>query len=325
MNRSGCYFTIGSVCFSALSYFCILLVLFVFGVLLFLIFLSLKKQRTTPIERRIERYDDGGGNDRNQKFVVRFVISRYKEDVQWTCHFDQKLKYKHKDDDNDNISYEVWTYYKACAEDTEGSFDIDCGDGDGYGYDDNNNNNENPKIKRNLICLPNVGRCDHTYLYYIVNEYDRLPDLTIFLPGSGMDPVKREKVNYTIEKALRTKDTVIPGPPASLNNFKDFSLDKWKATNVQNMTSNPETYLLPAYPRPFGAWFQHHIGLHRLIRNIPYNGIFAVHKRHILQNPRSFYENILSTVDHHSNPEAGHYIERSWSAIFWPLPDSCVG
>jgi hypothetical protein len=264
-------------------------------------------------------YGEGcGGNDRKEEklgpFVVRFVISRYKEDVQWTCNFGHTLR-------KEDISYEIWTYYKACVENKKtienfrkDLFDIDCGE------EDKVNN-----IKRKLICLPNVGRCDHTYLFYIVNEYDRLPDLTIFLPGSGMDEPKKERVRYTIKKALRTRDTVIPGPPASFNDFQHFFLDEWKATNEKNRTSNPEIYLLPAYPRPFGAWFQHYIGLHRPIRNISFNGIFAVHKRHILQNPRSFYENILSTVDHHSNPEAGHYIERSWSAIFSPLPDSCIG
>ena len=31
------------------------------------------------------------------------------------------------------------------------------------------------------------------------------------------------------------------------------------------------------------------------------------------------YEKLLSAVERHSNPEVGHYIERSWAAIFHPL------
>jgi len=43
--------------------------------------------------------------------------------------------------------------------------------------------------------LPNVGRCDHTYIYHIVNNYDNLADVTIFLPGSCMDSHKRDFTN----------------------------------------------------------------------------------------------------------------------------------
>ena len=34
------------------------------------------------------------------------------------------------------------------------------------------------------INLPNVGRCDHTYLYHIVTNYNNLADNTVFFPGS---------------------------------------------------------------------------------------------------------------------------------------------
>ena len=34
-----------------------------------------------------------------------------------------------------------------------------------------------------IVNLPNIGKCDHTYLYHIVNNYDNLNDINVFFPG----------------------------------------------------------------------------------------------------------------------------------------------
>lgn len=252
-------------------------------------------------------------------FVIRFVVAKYKENVQWTCHLGHLATSQNimeSDDSNKSNppSFEIWTYHKGCPEEVdnenENTLDIVC--------------DTELKINRKLMCLPNVGRCDHTFLYYIVNEYDRLPDLSIFLPASSMDEHKKQKALYIIKNAISSRDTVLHGFPSSFEHIKNFQLDEWVATNTENKRYNPQSKLLPASPRPMGKWFEHHIGLDRPIPVFTYFSIFAVHKRHILQHPKSYYENILATVDHHHNPEAGHYIERSYSAIFWPYPQSCI-
>ena len=257
-------------------------------------------------------------------FVIRFVVAKYKENVQWTCHLghlghlatlqNNESNESNKSNESNPPSFEIWTYHKGCPEDVknenENFLDIVC--------------DSELKIRRKLMCLPNVGRCDHTFLYYIINEYDRLPDLSIFLPASSMDEHKKQKALYIIQNAISSRDTVLHGFPSSFEHIKDFQLDEWVATNTENQRHNPQSKLLPASPRPMGKWFEHHIGLDRPIPVFTYYSIFAVHKRHILQHPKSYYENILTTVDHHHNPEAGHYIERSYSAIFWPYPQSCI-
>lgn len=249
-------------------------------------------------------------------FVIRFVVAKYKENVQWTCHLATSQNIMESNDSNQSNppSFEIWTYHKGCPEEVdnenENTLDIVC--------------DTELKINRKLMCLPNVGRCDHTFLYYIVNEYDRLPDLSIFLPASSMDEHKKQKALYIIKNAISSRDTVLHGFPSSFEHIKNFQLDEWVATNTENKRYNPQSKLLPASPRPMGKWFEHHIGLDRPIPVFTYFSIFAVHKRHILQHPKSYYENILATVDHHHNPEAGHYIERSYSAIFWPYPQSCI-
>jgi hypothetical protein len=49
------------------------------------------------------------------------------------------------------------------------------------------------------------------------------------------------------------------------------------------------------------------------------SGVFSVDKRDIIQHNLDRYERLMSTVSLHSNPEAGHYIERSWGVIFYPF------
>lgn len=242
-----------------------------------------------------------------EPFRIRFVVARFKEDMTWTCELPPSM---FKNLPTNRPVFDLWTYNKGCNE-IEPILNVTC-------------DSKEIKMEKKSICLPNVGRCDHTFLYYIVTEYDHLPDISIFLPASSNDPHKQERKKQVITNAILSKDTVMVGPRYSLEECKDFSLDEWKATNIANQKYNPEIKLLPANPRPLGPWFEKYIGLDRPIRAFTYFGIFAVHRRHILQHPKSFYENILSTVDHHSNPEAGHYIERSWSAIFWPYPESCL-
>jgi len=253
---------------------------------------------------------------KSEPFRIRFVVARFKEDLKWTCNLpfslsnDERMNSRILNSPPLRPVFDLWTYNKGCS-DNEPPLKITC-------------DSEEIKMEKRTICLPNVGRCDHTFLYYIVTEYDDLPDLSIFLPASSNDPHKQERKKQVITHALLSRDTVMHGFRYSLEECQDFSLDEWKATNSSNQEHNPESKLLPASPRPFGAWFEKYIGFDRPIRAFTYFGIFAVHRRHILQHPKSFYENLLSTVDHHSNPEAGHYLERSWSAIFWPYPESCL-
>jgi hypothetical protein len=48
-----------------------------------------------------------------------------------------------------------------------------------------------PKWIKNQIKLRNIGREAHTYLTYIINNYDNLPDHTIFAQGNPFDHVSK--------------------------------------------------------------------------------------------------------------------------------------
>lgn len=176
-----------------------------------------------------------------------------------------------------------------------------------------------------VVDLPNVGRCDHTFLYHVIQNYDNLADVTCFLPGSCMDPHKKHKTLFVVDKAITSKNSVLHGNRC-INVQRDiygFIISHWAATNRENLKKNPESILLECPIRPFGAWYEHNFsGFMSTV--IAFFGIFAIHRDHILQHPKSHYEKLIKFVDHHSNPEAGHYMERSWHAVFGPMPNSCI-
>lgn len=180
-----------------------------------------------------------------------------------------------------------------------------------------------------VISLPNVGRCDHTYLHHIIHQYHDLAKVTIFLPGSaGMDS-KLEHAIHTVHLAQRTRDTVMltwhiaEQGKSLINDVHDFRLDHWEASNTINRSANPEKNLLKCPEQPFGTWFRKQLG-DTPIEAIVYRAMFAVSREHIQRHPVEFYQSFISYLDHHSNPEAGHYMERAWVSLFHPLPRACI-
>ena len=179
-----------------------------------------------------------------------------------------------------------------------------------------------------VIKLPNVGRESHTYLYHILQNYHSLADVTVFLPGSCMDDHKVEQTKALMRRVMDTADTAFQGSLMDDGQdvrtaLYDFELASYENRNPLNREANTEVNLLPSPIRPFGAWYDAMFPECEDVYIIPWGGIFAVAKRHILQHGKERYERLISMVDTHSNPEVGHYLERSWGAVFKPYPASC--
>ena len=172
-----------------------------------------------------------------------------------------------------------------------------------------------------IINLPNVGRCDHTYIYHIVNNYNNLAPITIFFPGSidGMEPKKQNAIKI-LRNIKKYKTAIFLGTKSEniKKQFNNFTLDNWSCSDSSNVKLNSESKLCPALIRPFGKWFQYHFG-DIVVKYWCIYGIFSMHKLDIIKHPIERYQKLLSAVARHSNPEVGHYIERSWAAIFHPL------
>lgn len=215
---------------------------------------------------------------------IEIVVARYNEDLKWT-----------KEYPFNQFKYTI--YNKG-----------------------NNNDFTKPALYRTFQ-LPNVGRCDHTYLYHIVSNYSSLAPITIFLPGSIQIYYKKAVAVKLINHILSLENAVFLGFETIINiqtKFKKFYLDEWSASDPNNRVNNDDSHLQPALLRPYGKWYKYFFG------NIPvkhycYMGIFSINKLDIIKHDISKYTQLLNSVSIHSNPEVGHYIERSWAAIFHPL------
>lgn len=64
-----------------------------------------------------------------------------------------------------------------------------------------------------VIPLTNVGRCDHTYLYHIIQQYHDLADVTIFLPAVFVTPfgsvlLRRQSQKREVHVICRISGTI---------------------------------------------------------------------------------------------------------------------
>lgn len=185
--------------------------------------------------------------------------------------------------------------------------------------------------RTHVMELPNVGRCDHTYLHHIVKNYDsKLADVTIFIVASALDDSvykKSAKLKVVLDTVSKSYTSAFPVvKPVPLKKLYNFSLVHYTATNKGNKTENPQSTLQLCPIRPFGKWYEHVFKAFKTPEQIHVNvnAIFAVDKMHIKNRPLSLYKKLLSYVDNHSNPEAGHYMERTWTSLFYPFPDYCL-
>lgn len=181
-----------------------------------------------------------------------------------------------------------------------------------------------PPARSHVTKLPNVGREGHTYLHHIIHNWDRLADVTVFLPGSSAtSSTKYNKARWVAESALATRNSAFPDQAmhSLVEQEGDLKVTAYKSSDQKNAARNPETSLAPSQHRPLRVWLQAH-GLPD-VDGATYHGIFAVSRAHIRRQPREFYEQLIRDLEGHSSPEAGHFLERSWLSVFHPVPPEC--
>lgn len=176
------------------------------------------------------------------------------------------------------------------------------------------------------IKLKNIGRCDHTYLYHIIHNYDNLADVTIFATGSTHAlSHKRNKFRFTLNKTLETRNSVFYAD--RYENVKEdlynFTMESYHASYSNNNIGVNSTKMIQANTRPFGKWYDEHFP-NLDIHAVTYSGVFSVSKEHIHQHDADEYIRLINDFPFHPNPEVGHYFERSWIAIFDPIPEECL-
>ena len=186
-------------------------------------------------------------------------------------------------------------------------------------YNKGPNDNFEKSLVKKIINLKNVGREGHTYLTHIINNYNNLPDINIFLPGS-IDGMKKYIAKELINNILKYKQAIFISAYIYDNKtvFNKFNLNKYLGFGRQNRIINNSDVIQLSRIRPYGKWFEN-IFSNLKIDTVQWFGIFSLDKRDIISKPINYYQHFLNELQVGSNPEVGHYIERAWSAIFYPL------
>ena len=166
------------------------------------------------------------------------------------------------------------------------------------------------------IQMQNLGREEYAYLRFIVDHYDCLSDLTIFLQAG----LKDHMVQY---------DSLRFGNEASLINHMLLQCRMFgnsanaKPHRLGQCSAHRNFKLADQYPhmvdsgKTFGMWFEENV------RNtFPAdpkwfkNGVFGVHKHHIRSRTKEYYENLIGQISTGEEHEIGHFLERSWFYVF---------
>ena len=169
--------------------------------------------------------------------------------------------------------------------------------------------NESAPLEWATARLDNIGRESHTYLTYIVENYDSLPEIVFFTQGS-MDHTYGKK----IEEFLN-----IPG-----NCSENYHVTKgpYYTFSPDGHLRDQEHYGSDLYPSDlsFYDWFSRYISPDVDPRGdiTWYMGAtFSVKSDRIRTRSKEYYEELLDQFPKdHSNPELGHFFERSWYYMF---------
>lgn len=168
--------------------------------------------------------------------------------------------------------------------------------------------------------LRNIGREGHTYLTHIVENYDTLAGMNVFLQGSPFDHIDNRGCGTPDMLRKMIKDVV-----ESNAHFKGLAWFKLKCDRLGHPHDlhKPENKgrwsgwgkdipVGDIFERLFDAQFPN-----QLIVRAP-AGLFAVSGERIRTRPKAFYEYALKMfeADPDDSSNTGHAFERLWQHIF---------
>lgn len=153
------------------------------------------------------------------------------------------------------------------------------------------------------VPLPNTGREQGSFVRYVLDHYDRLPDTVYFVP-TPLDKHDRLRRFMALLASGKT------------------GCEDWTLSGLDDFTIgfHDGRELVPAAVRPFRAWYDAFVGPW-----VPwdpagpgpaYNGVMRTSRARILARPRAMYEALAAQLAVHADTEVAHYMERAMGAVF---------
>lgn len=177
------------------------------------------------------------------------------------------------------------------------------------------------------IKMDNIGKLAHTYLNYIIKDYNKLSKINIFLPNSLDAPDKYYRARALLNE-INDKNKIDNNKTDNKNisfflydyafpNMKD-AFDDFKIDEKLGMPdTDPSKKIDLSNVRPFGNWYERFFGDIKT-KHYCMHGIFSVSKEDIQIKPITYYQQLIKEVET-PNPEQEYYFQRAWEAVFYPL------
>lgn len=157
--------------------------------------------------------------------------------------------------------------------------------------------------------LPNIGREGHTFVNYIVENYNDLPDEILF---SQYDPID----HFSKNKKIHFAD--------AMNYFLNRNLIDFcgiGAADFDLIVRSRKINWISFAKELFGDFELEKI--YKLIAcGSTLYGVFRVSKEAILRNDIDFYKKVLEMLSRGKDPYEGYFFERMWKFIFLDLGTS---
>lgn len=145
----------------------------------------------------------------------------------------------------------------------------------------------------------NVGREQHTWLYFILLQYDSLPNHIIFMSTSVH---KHDRFDH-LKKMLENQSPTCFDRPEKDG---DFELSNYDGVPI------PRASL-----RPFSKWYSSNVKPWTESGSKPcFNGWARVSREQILKRSKDYYKNLMVQLQTKNTNEEVHFMERSMGDVF---------
>jgi hypothetical protein len=153
--------------------------------------------------------------------------------------------------------------------------------------------------------LPNIGREAHTYLQYIIDNYEHLPSVVFFTQGTVHDHGVKTSADYIFNNYINILNHSHPLHDPITKHLTDGRIKAWKGDLVPargDIHEFARTYVQKPIPDPACIFWC---------------AIFSVSRERIRSRPLEYYKKLISIPELlYTNCEVAHYFERLWYYIF---------
>ncbi len=251
--------------------------------------------------------------DAVNKINISIVVSHCEENVKWIANYL-----------GDEYFMKDITIYSKCGKEVKGLEELE---------------GLSPSI--NVIRLPNVGRCDHTYATWIKEHYASIDkerdgnDIVMFLKDHARYRRKYLPIDLLFSQVSQSGFACVTKPLCDcskkcLRGFHvptmqhkreyllDFSLDEYKRVERDENSAflSDEYHSLKIYNQKMGFVIPQS-------ETVPvcYGGIFVAQKKQILNQPEESWKKMEASLSRADNIIESHYAERLWASILSDTDD----